>query len=170
MINAFSILLALCEGNPSVTNWWIPLIKDQWFGALMFLLIFGLHKSLNKESKCRWFEAILPVILCVCTFERVNVRMYSVDKSSVIWCWMIFCICLTGCTYSSPEICTADKHILYVLRKFNFAKEFVLYTFKLFIITTHWYPTKFVCPAHTNVPNANVYNDREKSVVHSLWL
>ena len=50
-----SALLALCEGNPSVTGGF-PL-KGQWRGALMFSLICAwTDGEANNRDACRWFE------------------------------------------------------------------------------------------------------------------
>ena len=48
-MEAFSTLLALCEGNPSVTGGFPH--KGQWRGALVFYLIGARNKRLSKQSR-----------------------------------------------------------------------------------------------------------------------
>ena len=61
-MEAFSVLLALCEGNLPEDS---P-HKGQWFEALMFLLWSGPEKSLSKQSKRRWCETPRCSLWCHC--------------------------------------------------------------------------------------------------------
>ena len=53
-MEAFSALLALCEGNPPVTGWF----ASQRPVTRSFEVVFDLplSKRLSKQSRCRWFE------------------------------------------------------------------------------------------------------------------
>ena len=53
-METFSVLLALCDENASVTRG--SPRKGQWLGAFIFLFDVLLNKRLNKQWSCWWFE------------------------------------------------------------------------------------------------------------------
>ena len=70
-IESFSVLLALCEGNPLITGGFPH--KGQWRGALMFSLICAWTKGeANSRELSRWFKTSSRSLWRRCRGKRLT--------------------------------------------------------------------------------------------------
>ena len=96
--------------------------KDQWRGALMFSLIYGLNKQLNKQSWGRWFD--MPTCSLWCHCNGCRALMFSllltcltklINKQFIRWWFKV-------------RECSCDLTVgLLVLNMQNAFKEFEMY-------------------------------------------
>ena len=89
-MKTFSMLLALCVGNPPATLWF-PSQRVSNAG-IEVLLDMNINKLLNKQSNCHWFENYRPL------FEwryLVTQWMYEIICCHFFFYWWISCTCKT---------------------------------------------------------------------------
>ena len=83
-MEAFSALLTLCVGNPSLTRGFpskrpVTQSFDVFFGI-------RLNKQLNKQSRCRWFETSWRSLWCNCNAIHQG---YFTGTGAITWLtWM----------------------------------------------------------------------------------
>ena len=91
-LETFSALLALCEGNTSVTSG----SPSQRPVTRSFDVFFDLHltKRLCKQSRCRWFEMPSCSLWCHCEVPPVPPVSMKIGNSQS------FPMCLASCRLS----------------------------------------------------------------------
>ena len=73
-MDRLSPLLSLCDGNESISHWWISLTKGQW----RFFLHVCLNKLLNKQWNYQWIET--PWCSCDVTLMGWLYKWYIIQK------------------------------------------------------------------------------------------
>ena len=61
-MEAFSTLLALCEGNPPVTGGFTLKKGMMWSLDVFFVVVVVPNKFLKKQHSCQWFEMWVALI------------------------------------------------------------------------------------------------------------